>query len=89
MAVLSFQHHTRIVDSHDQDSIKAPVFTNKMLENEQNRVWELLDIYLCTKRDNSGTPLVVWTQATNKLVPKVTADDAIPWTRQQDSGGVL
>ena len=53
----------------------VPVFTNKMLEKEQDRVWELLDEYLLSVRDNNGTPLITWTRATKKIFPKFASED--------------
>ena len=60
----------KAVDSFKMDNVLAPVFTNKMLEKEPDRVWELLDEYLCAVRDGSGIPLAAWTRATKNLFPK-------------------
>ena len=46
-----------------------------MLEKEQDRVWEQLDEYLLSVRDDNGTPLAAWTRATKKIFPKVAAED--------------
>ena len=59
--VLLFQAHKRSVESHDRSIIDAPFFTNRMVEKEPYRVWELLDEYLCSVQDNSGIPLTAWT----------------------------
>ena len=58
--VLLFQAHKRSVESHERSSIDAPVFTNRMVEKEPDRVWELLDEYLCAVQDDIGIPLAAW-----------------------------
>ena len=73
--ILGFQQQKKAVESHDRSLFTAPVFTNKMLEKEQDRVWEQLDEYLLSVRDDNGIPLVAWTRATTKLFPKVAAED--------------
>ena len=46
-----------------------------MMEKEPDHVWELLDEYLCTVRDDSGTPLTARNRARNKLFPNEDDDD--------------
>ena len=73
--VLLFRAHKRSAESHKRYNIDAPVFTNRMMEKELDRMWELLYEYLCAVRDNSGIPLDAWTRARKKLLPKEAADD--------------
>ena len=75
--VLLFKAHKRSVESLERSSIDAPVFTNRMVEKEPDRVWELLYEYLCAVRDDSGIPLAAWTRARKKLFPKEADDDDV------------
>ena len=63
----------------------APVFTNRMMEKEPNRVWELLDEYLCAVQDDSGIPLAVWIRAHKKFFPKEDDDDDVSNCCTQDA----
>ena len=75
--VLLFQAHKRSVESHKRSNIVAAVFTNKMMEEKPDHVWELLDEYLCAVQDKSGIPLTACTQARKKLFPKEADDDDV------------
>ena len=75
--VLLFRAHKRSVQSRQISNIDAPIFTNRKMEKEPDRVWEFLDEYLCTMRDNSGIPLTAWTQARKKMFPKEADDDEV------------
>ena len=83
--VLLFRAHKRSVESHKRYNIDAPVFTNRMTEKEPDRVWELLDEYLCAVRDDSGIPLTAWTRARKKLSPKEDDDDDVEKYVTQDT----
>ena len=56
-----------------------------MMERKPDRVWELLDEYLCDVRDNIGIPLAAWTQARKKLFPKEEDDDDVEKYVAQDA----
>ena len=75
--VFLFQAHKSSVESHDRSSIDAPVFTNRMVEKEPDRMWELLDDYLFAMQDGSGIPLAAWIRAHKKLFPKEVDDDDV------------
>ena len=47
------------------------------MEKEPNRVWELLDEYLCTMQDHTVIPLTAWTRARMKFLPKEDEDDDV------------
>ena len=47
------------------------------MDKEPDRVWELLDEYLCTVRYESVIPLSAWTRARKKLFPKEDDDDEV------------
>ena len=51
--VLLFRAHKRSVESHQIFNIDDLIFNNRMMEKELNRVWELLDGYLCTVQYDS------------------------------------
>ena len=63
----------------------APVFTNRMVDKEPDRVWELFDEYLCAGPDNSGIPLAAWTRARKKIFPKEDDDDDVSNYVTQDA----
>ena len=55
------------------------------MEKEPDPVWELLDEYLCTVRDNSGIHLAAWTRSRKKLFPKEDDDDDVEKYVTQDT----
>ena len=56
-----------------------------MMKKEPDRVWELLDEYLCTVQYDSGIPLAAWTQALKRLFPKENDDDKVENYVTQDA----
>ena len=83
--VLLFQTQKMSFEPHERSSIDAPVFTKRMVEKEPDRVWELLDEYLCAVRDNSGISLAAWTQVHKKLILKEAFDDNVSNYGTQDA----
>ena len=56
-----------------------------MVDKEPERMWELLDGYLCVVRDDSGIPLAAWTRARKKIPPKEADDDDVSNYVTQDA----
>ena len=56
-----------------------------MVDKDPDRVWELLDEYLCAVRDDSGIPLAAWTRACKKIFPKEADDDDVSNYVTQDA----
>ena len=73
--VISFKDQQRRVYTHHKDQITAPVLTNRMLDKELDRTWELIDEHLSCMHDNNGTPISEWNRATVKLIPKPDSED--------------
>ena len=58
--IISFTQQKKAVESHDRSSITAPMLTDKMMDKERDRAWELLDVYLSLVRADNGIPLAAW-----------------------------
>ena len=72
---MTFKDQKKRVETHVRGEVTPTVITNRMLEKEPYKAFELLGEYFNTVRDNNGLPLSAWCRASSKLIPTVSGDD--------------
>ena len=74
--VITFKYQKNRVENHVRSEVNPLVITNRMLENEMDNKWELLDEHLNTVCDNNGLPLSSGCRSSSKLILTVSKADS-------------